>query len=41
VYQEAEPPDTIMALASVALGFFIPIVRAYFIPGDQGSPDTS
>lgn len=34
VYREAQPPDTMKALASVALGLFIPIVRTYFIPGD-------
>jgi hypothetical protein len=27
-------PDTVQALASVALGLLIPIVRTYFIPGE-------
>lgn len=29
-----EAPDTVKALASVALGLLIPIVRTYFIPGE-------
>jgi hypothetical protein len=32
--QGADPPDALKALASVALGLFIPIVRTYFIPGE-------
>lgn len=32
-----DAPDTVKALASVALGLLIPVVRTYFIPGEPPS----